>query len=44
MRGLTQDCLRRQIGLIPQDPTLFHRSLRENIRYGKTEASAHLMS
>jgi ATP-binding cassette subfamily B protein len=39
LRSLTQDCLRRQIGLIPQDPTLFHRSLRENIRYGKTEAS-----
>jgi ATP-binding cassette, subfamily B, bacterial len=39
LRSLTQDCLRRQIGLIPQDPTLFHRSLRENIRYGNTEAS-----
>jgi len=36
---LTQDALRRQIGLIPQDPTLFHRSLRENIRYGRLEAS-----
>jgi ATP-binding cassette subfamily B protein len=39
LRSLTQDSLRRQIGLIPQDPTLFHRSLRENIRYGKTDAS-----
>jgi len=36
---LTQAALRRQIGLIPQDPTLFHRSLRENIRYGRLEAS-----
>jgi len=39
LRELTQDALRRQIGLIPQDPTLFHRSLRENIRYGRLEAS-----
>jgi ATP-binding cassette subfamily B protein len=37
--SLTQDSLHRQIGLIPQDPTLFHRTLRENIRYGHTEAS-----
>ena len=36
---LTQDSLRAQIGLIPQDPTLFHRSLRENIRYGRVGAS-----
>ncbi len=35
---LTQDALRSQIGLIPQDPSLFHRSLRENIRYGRPEA------
>jgi ATP-binding cassette subfamily B protein len=39
LRDLTQDSLHRQIGLIPQDPTLFHRSLRENIRYGRTDAS-----
>lgn len=31
--------LRSQIALIPQDPTLFHRSLVENIRYGKPDAS-----
>lgn len=36
---LSQAALRRQIGLIPQDPTLFHRSLRENIRYGRLDAS-----
>jgi ATP-binding cassette, subfamily B, bacterial len=35
----TQSSLRRQIGLIPQDPALFHRSLRENIRYGNPAAS-----
>jgi ATP-binding cassette subfamily B protein len=39
LRALTQDALHRQIGLIPQDPTLFHRSLRENIRYGRIEAT-----
>ncbi|MET0342090.1 MAG: ABC transporter ATP-binding protein [Polyangiales bacterium] len=39
LRTMTQDALHRQIGLIPQDPTLFHRSLRENIRYGRLDAS-----
>jgi ATP-binding cassette, subfamily B, bacterial len=39
VRSLTQDALHRQIGLIPQDPTLFHRSLRDNIRYGRVDAS-----
>ncbi|UXY16048.1 ABC transporter ATP-binding protein/permease [Chitiniphilus purpureus] len=38
IRRLTQDALHAQIGLIPQDPTLFHRSLRENIRYGRLAA------
>jgi len=39
LKTLTQDSLHAQIGLIPQDPTLFHRTLRENIRYGWPEAS-----
>jgi ATP-binding cassette subfamily B protein len=39
LRTLPQDSLRRQIGMIPQDPTLFHRTLRENIRYGRPSAS-----
>jgi ATP-binding cassette subfamily B protein len=37
--GVTQDSLRRSIAMIPQDPLLFHRSLLENIRYGRLDAS-----
>ena len=36
---VTQDSLRAAIGLIPQEPTLFHRTLMENIRYGKADAT-----
>ena len=36
---VTQDSLRENISMIPQDPVLFHRSLMENIRYGKLDAS-----
>ncbi len=36
--GVTQDSLRRQVSLIPQDPSLFHRSLFENIAYGQPRA------
>jgi len=36
---ITQESLHRQVSLIPQDPSLFHRSLRENIAYGKPEAT-----
>jgi len=36
---VTQDSLRAQIAMIPQDPALFHRTLMENIRYGRLEAS-----
>lgn len=36
---VTQDSLREQIAMIPQDPTLFHRTLMENIRYGKLTAT-----
>ena len=35
----TQNSLREQISMIPQDPVLFHRSLLENIRYGKQDAT-----
>jgi ATP-binding cassette subfamily B protein len=39
LRSMTQEALHAQIGLIPQDPSLFHRTLRENIGYGRIEAS-----
>ncbi|MCX8667389.1 ABC transporter ATP-binding protein [Acetobacteraceae bacterium B3987] len=34
-----QQSLRRQIALVPQEPVLFHRTLAENIAYGRPEAS-----
>lgn len=37
--AVTLESLRSQIALIPQDPVLFHRTLRENICYGKPEAT-----
>lgn len=36
---VTQESLREQISMIPQDPSLFHRSLMENIRYGRLDAT-----
>ena len=36
---VTQDSLREMIGVVPQDISLFHRSVMENIRYGKPDAS-----
>lgn len=36
---VTQESLWRNISLVPQDPILFHRSVRENIRYGRPEAT-----
>ncbi|MDA0782448.1 MAG: ABC transporter ATP-binding protein [Proteobacteria bacterium] len=36
---VTQDSLRENISMIPQDTSLFHRSLMDNIRYGKIDAS-----
>lgn len=38
IRDVTQDSLRENIAMIPQDPSLFHRSLMENIRYGRIDA------
>jgi ATP-binding cassette subfamily B multidrug efflux pump len=39
LRSATQDSLRRQIGMVTQDPSLLHRSVRANILYGRPEAS-----
>ncbi|MFW6027314.1 MAG: ABC transporter ATP-binding protein [bacterium] len=36
---VTQESLRRAIALVPQEPILFHRTLAENIAYGRPEAS-----
>ena len=36
---VTQDSLRSNIALVPQEPMLFHRSIRENIMYGKPDAT-----
>jgi len=36
---VTLQSLRDNIAFIPQDPTLFHRSVMDNIRYGKLEAT-----
>lgn len=36
---VTQDSLREQIVMIPQEPLMFHRSLLENIRYGDLDAT-----
>jgi ATP-binding cassette subfamily B protein len=39
IRGVTQDSLRQAIAMISQDPMLFHRSLLENVRYGRLDAT-----
>ena len=36
---ITQQSLRQNIAYVPQEPLLFHRSLRENIAYGKPDAT-----
>jgi ATP-binding cassette subfamily B protein len=36
---VTQESLRDAISYVPQEPVLFHRSLMENIRYGRRDAS-----
>ncbi|UYG04496.1 ABC transporter ATP-binding protein/permease [Halomonas sp. LR3S48] len=36
---VTQESLRRKIGMVTQDTSLLHRSVRENIRYGSPDAS-----
>ncbi len=37
--GVTQESLRAAIAFVPQEPMLFHRSLMDNIRYGRQGAT-----
>jgi subfamily B ATP-binding cassette protein MsbA len=39
IREVTQESLRNQIGVVNQDAFLFHDTIRENIRYGRLDAS-----
>ncbi|WP_326541915.1 ABC transporter ATP-binding protein [Pseudorhodoferax sp.] len=41
--GVTQDSLRAQIGMVTQDTALLHRSVRENILYGRPDAGDDAM-
>jgi ABC-type multidrug transport system fused ATPase/permease subunit len=39
IKNVTQDSLRKGIAVVPQDPLLFHRTIRENIAYGKARTN-----
>lgn len=39
VKDVTQGSLRESIAMIPQEPSLFHRSIMDNIRYGRLEAT-----
>ena len=41
--GVTQESLRAQIGMVTQDTSLLHRSVRENILYGRPDATPEEM-
>ena len=41
--GVTQDSLRRVIGMVQQDSALLHRSVRDNILYGRPDATDEQM-
>ncbi|HDZ6799083.1 TPA: ABC transporter ATP-binding protein [Mannheimia haemolytica] len=44
IRDITQESLRSQIGLVTQDTSLLHRSVRENLMYGRPNATEEEMS
>ena len=39
IKHIIQDDLRKNIAFVPQEPLLFHRSLKDNIGYGRTDAN-----
>jgi len=39
VRAVTQQSLRKQIGIVPQDPILFSGSIEENIKFGNLDAT-----
>lgn len=39
IRSVSQDSLREKIAVVPQETALFNRSIADNIRYGRPEAS-----
>jgi ATP-binding cassette, subfamily B, multidrug efflux pump len=41
--GVQQDSLRAQVGMVTQDTSLLHRSVRDNIVYGRPDATEELM-
>lgn len=43
IRTITQDSLRREIGMVQQDSSLLHRSVRDNILYGRPDATEDQM-
>ncbi|WP_170342668.1 ABC transporter ATP-binding protein [Ruegeria arenilitoris] len=43
IRTVTQDSLRRNIGMVQQDSALLHRSVRDNILYGRPDATEDQM-
>ncbi|MEK7147804.1 MAG: ABC transporter ATP-binding protein [Patescibacteria group bacterium] len=43
IREVTQESLRENVSIVPQEPMLFHRTIRENIMYGKPSASEEEM-
>ncbi|RJG42323.1 ABC transporter ATP-binding protein [Motilimonas pumila] len=43
IRDIQQDTLRKHIGMVTQDTSLLHRSVRENLLYGRPEASEEEM-
>lgn len=40
IRHVTQHSLREAVGYVPQEPLLFHRTISENVAYGKPDATS----